>query len=417
MKSITLMGAGYVGLPTAALLAKAGFEVLAVDKDPARVQAINSRSHISEEDSINALLHDPIVQRHLRAGLTVVPSDVFFICVPTPIHPEDKTPDLRAILDAAKKIAQVLRPGNRVIIESTLPVGCTRTFIVPLLEESGLKAGEDFFVAYCPERVLIGNAIKEITENARLIGGINPLSAEKAMEVYRQFVHGPIFLVSDLEAEICKLAENAYRDVNIAFANELAALCEKAGVNPMHVIALTNQHPRVHILNPGIGVGGHCIPVDPWFLVHADPSNTHLIQCARKINDERPLRIAEILRQAVANIPNPLIALSGLAYKPNCKDTRESPAKKVLSLLQSEGFQVRATDPLIYPDTYPGLASLAEGADLLAILVEHEITRQELAEKEPDIRQRMRTPNILRFYPPEEPAPAEPETLSALILG
>ncbi len=414
VKTVTVIGAGYVGLPTAGLLAKAGFEVLAVDKNPERVRAINSHTLEGEEESINHLLKDPEVQRRLRAGDTVVPSDVFFICVPTPIHPKSKAPDLDAVQESAEKISQVLQPGNQVIVESTLPIACTRTLITPTLERSGLRAGEDFFLAYCPERVLMGNALKEITENARVIGGINPISAEKAGEIYQRFVKGPLFLVSDIEAEICKLAENAYRDVNIAFANELSALCERAGVNPMRVIALANQHPRVHILNPGIGVGGHCIPVDPWFLVHADPQNTQIIQCSRKINDERPQRIADALLRAVANIQDPLIALSGLAYKPNCKDTREAPARTILSLLQERGLRLRISDPLVHPDTYPGLVNLARGADLLAILVEHDITRRELAEQEPLIRQNMRTPNILRFYIPEEPQPIASKELITL---
>ncbi|MEM4408741.1 MAG: nucleotide sugar dehydrogenase [Candidatus Caldarchaeum sp.] len=416
MNSVTLIGAGYVGLPTAALLAKAGFEVLAVDKNPERVKAINSHSLSVEEDSINNLLRDPKVQGRLRAGHTVVPADIFFICVPTPIDPETCAPDLDAVEEASQKIAQVLKAGNLVIIESTLPVACTRTFIAPILEKSGLRSGKEFFLAYCPERVLMGDAIREITQNSRIIGGINPISAEKAGEVYQQFVHGDLFFVSDIEAEICKLAENAYRDVNIAFANELSALCEKTEVNPMRVIALANQHPRVHILNPGIGVGGHCIPVDPWFLVHTDPLNTMLIQYARKINDERPQRIAELLHQKVADIPDPLIAVSGLSYKPDCKDTRESPAKKIITILKSKGLRVVASDPLVQPDTYPGLAKLAEGADLLAILVEHQITRRELAEKKSIILQQMRTPRIIHFYAPEELQPEKPKTLSTSIL-
>ncbi|MCH8274624.1 MAG: nucleotide sugar dehydrogenase [Armatimonadetes bacterium] len=402
VEKVVIIGAGYVGLPTAVLLARAGISVHAVDVKRELVDAINDGTLRVEEDSINRLLEDPEVRGKLSAGADPEPADAFFICVPTPIDYRRKIANLSNLKAACRTILPCLEPGNLVIIESTVPVLCTRETVKPILESGGLEVGRDLFLAYCPERVLPGNAIEEITENARVIGGVDERSTQKAAGLYRRFVNGSLHLASDVEAEICKLAENAFRDVNIAFASELAALCESIGVDPMRVVRLANYHPRVNILSPGIGVGGHCIPVDPWFIAEVDRVNSTLIQCARLINDLRPHRIAARIREAVGGLSKPRIVAHGLAFKPNCRDLRASPAGQIVDLLRSEGYDVTAVDPLIEAGAYPGLVEMARDADLIAVLVEHDVTLQEIAGREKEILAAMRTPKILRFYPPVE---------------
>ncbi|MCW5945766.1 MAG: nucleotide sugar dehydrogenase [Fimbriimonadales bacterium] len=399
-RKVVVVGAGYVGLPTAALLAKSGLETVAFDINKDHVDAINEGTLRVEEDSINALLTDKTVRQNLRAAIEIEPADVFFICVPTPIDPKRKIADLSHVVSACETIASVLQKGNLVIVESTIPVLCTRETVKPILERSGLKIDADVCLAHCPERVLPGNAIHEITNNSRVIGGISEKSSNAAVRIYRHFVNGELHIATDVEAEICKLSENAYRDVNIAFANELAALCEQINVDPMRVIEMANHHPRVNILNPGIGVGGHCIPVDPWFISEIDRENSTLIQCARRINDARPEKIAARIRQAVADIPNPKIVAVGTAFKTNCKDQRESPAMRVIELLTCDGYDVHPIDPEVQGDSYPGLEQAAQNADLIVVLVEHDSVIDELSEREERILDAMRNPRILRLYRP-----------------
>jgi UDP-N-acetyl-D-mannosaminuronic acid dehydrogenase len=399
-RKAVVVGAGYVGLPTAALLAKSGIETVALDINRDHVDSINEGTLRVEEDSINTLLKDKAVRQNLRATTEIEPADAFFICVPTPIDPRRKTADLSHVVSACEAIASVLQINNVVIVESTIPVLCTRETVKPILERSGLKIDTDVCLAHCPERVLPGNAIQEITNNARVIGGISEKSSNAAVRIYRHFVNGALHIATDVEAEICKLSENAYRDVNIAFANELAALCEQISVDPMRVIGMANHHARVNILNPGIGVGGHCIPVDPWFISEIDRENSTLIQCARRINDSRPEKIAARIRQAVADIPNPKIVAVGTAFKPNCKDQRESPAMRVIELLQFDGYNVYPIDPEVQEDNYPGLEQAAQNADLIVVLVEHDSVVDELSKREDRILDAMRNPRILRIYRP-----------------
>jgi UDP-N-acetyl-D-mannosaminuronic acid dehydrogenase len=402
IKTACVVGAGYVGLPTAALLARSGIQVTLVDIDVAIVEAINARTHEVEEDSINRLLDDPIVVQNLTSSLTPAASDAFFVCVPTPIEHESKRADLSFVVAACESIVPVLSSASIVIVESTIPALCTRNTVMPILERTGLKAGIDFHVAHCPERVMPGNALAEIVGNSRVIGGVTPACALAAADVYRYFAHGELHLASDIEAEICKLSENAFRDVNIAFANELAAVCAGLGIDSMRVINLANQHPRVQILAPGIGVGGHCIPVDPWFIAETDPNNSTLIQCARKINDGKPERIAAAIRAAVEHIGSPRIVCSGTAFKPNCKDERESPALAVIRFLQDAGLEVVAVDPVVDGARYETLEIAAAGADLIAVLVEHSATNDELRDRQKVIEDAMREPTIMRFFQPAD---------------
>lgn len=386
---VCVVGLGYIGLPTATLAASAGNEVIGVDTNQSIVDSINSaHSHITEA-GLNELVVKVVQNGNLRAQTNVVGADIYLVAVPTPIT-ESKKADLNYVLSAAKSVASVLSKGSLFIVESTIPPKCTENTIIPILETSGLKAGEDFYVAHCPERVIPGKILYELENNDRVIGGLNAKSAEMAKEFYETFVNGEIFTTGLTEAELTKLSENAYRDVNIAYANELALICETLGVDAWEVIKLANRHPRVNILTPGPGVGGHCIAVDPWFLVETCPQQTHLIAAARKVNDDRPDRIAAAVkaRLAVLNIDRPVVACLGLTYKANVADMRESPAVAVVSSLMRGGFVVRMCDPYANSESSYKLMSVDDavtGADALVLLVDHDEYRaldpRELAKK------------------------------------
>jgi UDP-N-acetyl-D-mannosaminuronic acid dehydrogenase len=397
---IAVVGAGYVGLPLALLLANAGRDVLVIDTDQDKVTAIDDGTwHVDEED-LHSLLVDPAVRSHLRATTTAEEADVFVIAVPTPTDKRKKLADLRSLEAALHSIVPVLQRGNLVIVESTIPPLTTRDVVTPILETSGLKVGADLLVAHCPERVLPGNTLYEMTHNDRLIGGSTPEATDRAAQLYRLFVDGALLVTDDITAELAKLAENSYRDINIAFANELAAVAEGIEIDPLEVIRLANRHPRVNIHQPGIGVGGHCLPLDPWFIKQVDADNTTLISAARLVNDGRPARIASRVRQAVRAVPNPVIVAVGATYKPNVSDTRESPAGEVVGLLREDGYAVMHVDPHVQSMSYESLAAASHGADCLVILVEHEKVRVELDEDGPAILSGMRTPIVLRFYQP-----------------
>ena len=297
---------------------------------------------------------------------------MFVIAVPTPVDPIRKIADLTAIKEAVRAVAGVVRPGNLVIIESTIPPLATRSIIAPLLaSESGLSVPGDVQLAHCPERILPGDIFQEIVHNDRLVGGIDEGSAVAAAEVYEAFVQGELIRTSDLVAELSKLMENTYRDVNIALANELAQICLSLGADSREVFDYANRHPRVNILSPGIGVGGHCIPIDPWFLKEAAPYDSRLISTARLINDEMPRRTAARIRREVADLPTPRIVALGATYKPDSQDQRESPARAVVNLLVDDGYDVQHLDPLIPEMSYQDLAAEVSGADLIVVLVSH----------------------------------------------
>jgi UDP-N-acetyl-D-mannosaminuronic acid dehydrogenase len=291
-----------------------------------------------------------------------------------------------------------LQKGNLVIIESTIPPLTCREIIIPLLEKSGLKVGTDVLLCHCPERILPGNIFEEIVHNDRVIGGIDQESSLAAREIYSSFVKGDLYLTDDVTAELCKLMENTYRDVNIALANEFALVAEGLGVNIKEAIFLANKHPRVSILNPGIGVGGHCISIDPWFIKEVDPKHTNLIMTARRINDEMPEKIASQIRKKVKDLVKPQIVALGAAYKPDTYDIRESPAIKIVNLLREDGYQVELYDPLVKEYAYDSLLDVVEGKDCLVVLVEHKKIVQELESNLELIKSRMRNPLIVRFY-------------------
>ena len=373
---VCVVGLGYIGLPTATLAAIAGHDVVGVDTNPAVIKSLQSGVTHIQEPGLAELVAQAVVQGKLRARTDVVPSDAFVVAVPTPIA-EDKTADLKYVRAATYSVAPHMARGSLFIVESTIPPGCTEDIIIPILEESGLVAGDDFYVAHCPERVLPGKLIHELVHNDRIIGAFDEASAERARSFYAAFVDGDIVITGLKEAELTKLTENAYRDVGIAFANELALICERLGVDVWEVIDMANRHPRVRILNPGPGVGGHCIAVDPWFLVETCPEETPLIAAARRVNDQRPERIVEIVEAELArtDVERPIIASLGLTYKADVGDVRCSPAIEIVSLLKQKGFEVRVCDPLAdgeSPYECIPVEKAVDGADALLLLVEHD---------------------------------------------
>ena len=373
---ICVIGLGYIGLPTASMFARNGIRVTGVDNNAQVVESLRqSKVHIYEpglNDVVREVLHDG----SLQIASYPTEADAFIIAVPTPFY-DDKKADLSYVRAAAESIVPVLRPGNLVVLESTSPPLTTRDVVKPILEKSGLKAGSDFLLAYSPERVLPGQIMKELVENARVIGGIDEASAQAGSDLYKVIVKGEIVLTDATTSEMVKLMENTYRDVNIAIANEFSRLAERFGVDIWEAVAIANRHPRVRILNPGPGVGGHCISVDPWFLVESAPDITPLIHTARVVNDGQPGFVLSTLKELLPDLRGRRIAVLGLAYKPDVDDLRESPAIEVAHLLVKEGAVVKAYEPF-RPD-YPlegvtmttSLADTLVDAEILLLLVGH----------------------------------------------
>jgi len=389
MKKVCLIGLGCIGLPTACILSGKGFKVVGVDTNQKLVEELNQVNIDPLEPGLANLANSAIKSGNFIPKLSPEEADAFMICVPTPPTEENKA-DFTFVKDAAESILPYLRKGNLVILESTVPPGTTEETLKPILEKSGLEIGNELHLAYCPERVLPGNILKELVENDRIIGGIDAESAELAQEIYQSFVEGEIYLTDATTAEMAKLVENSFRDVNIAFANELSRICDKLNLNVWEVIELANKHPRVSILKPGPGVGGHCIAVDPFFIVEKAPEEVKLIKTARGVNDSMPDYIVEKIEKAVkeVEIKRPIIACLGMTYKAGIGDLRGSPALKVVRRLREKGYSVRACDPYIRDFTEFPLFSLeetVEGADCLVLLVDHrkfrEINPHELVKK------------------------------------
>ncbi len=334
MEKVCMIGLGYIGLPTASLLATKGFQVHGVDVNTKAVELINQGLiHIYEPD-LDVMVKAATQSGNLKASFEPTKADVFILAVPTPFK-DQHVPDVSYVEGAAKSIAPYIEPGNLIILESTSPVGTTEKvaqwiresrpdLVVPPSDHK--KSEEQIYIAHCPERVLPGQILKELVDNDRIIGGIDKASTERAKKFYQRFVNGEILLTNARTAELAKLTENAFRDVNIAFANELSLICDELHVNVWELIELANHHPRVNILQPGPGVGGHCIAVDPWFIVDAAPEQAKLIHQARLVNDNKPYYILEKLKEKIAKFKDPAIACFGLAFKKNIDDLRESPA-------------------------------------------------------------------------------------------
>jgi len=374
MKKVCVIGLGYIGLPTASLLGTKGYEVLGVDVDTRVVETINRGEVHIVEPGLDILVRSAIQSGNLTAALEPAEADIFILAVSTPFK-EGYQPDLSQVEAASRRIAPVLKPGNLVILESTSPVKTTEDVIAPILREAGHKVGEDVFVAHCPERVLPGRILTELVENDRIVGGINEASAEVAAEFYREFVSGEVLVTDAATAEFSKLAENTFRDVNIALANEISILCDREGINPWDVIALANRHPRVQILQPGPGVGGHCIAVDPWFLVARAPEQARLIRTAREVNDGKIGWVVDKVKSCAGRFKRPVIACLGLAFKADIDDLRESPAVKIVNRLIAEDVgQIVVSEPNIKSHdrfTLIGYEEAVVQADIVLLLVDH----------------------------------------------
>jgi UDP-N-acetyl-D-mannosaminuronic acid dehydrogenase len=378
---VGVLGLGYVGLPTAAVLATVGRRVAGFDLRRDILDTINAgRIHIVEPE-LDALVRAAVLAGTLRAVSEPAPARTHLICVPTPIT-SDHRPDLSHVESAAHALVPVVRPGNLVVLESTVPPGTLRELVAPILARSGLVPGRDLFVAHAPERVLPGAVLREVVENERIVGGLTDACTDRCADFYEGFVRGAVHRATAEVAELTKLAENAFRDVNIAYANELANVCARLGLDVWEVIRLANRHPRVQILRPGPGVGGHCIAVDPWFIAAAAPVDTPLIQAARRVNDSRPDHVLAQVRHLAERLRRPVIACLGLTYKPDIDDLRESPALHIAQALAStDDSDLLLVEPHLKQSPIPGAAlvdlprALAE-ADILVILVAHRQFRQ-----------------------------------------
>jgi len=376
-----VIGLGYIGLPTAAIIASHGHRVTGYDINPDILAKIaKGQIHINEPD-LEILVSEEVHGGRLRVSPDIVPADVFIIAVPTPFKDSKQgipQPDLKHVLSAAKSIATVIKPGNLVILESTSPVGTTSLISSILTDCSGLSL-QDFRLAYCPERVLPGNIVKELVMNDRVIGGMDLASTQFCRDFYASFCKGHLLTTDSKTAELVKLAENSFRDVNVAFANELSIVCSQFGIDVLELVHLANYHPRVNILSPGCGVGGHCIAVDPWFIAASAPSITPLIQTARRVNNYKKDWVVTQIVSFASKLESqdgvrPIIGCLGLSYKPDVADLRESPAVDIVFELTRLGYRVLACEPNISSHPTINLCSeeeLASKSDLIVLLVNH----------------------------------------------
>jgi UDP-N-acetyl-D-mannosaminuronic acid dehydrogenase len=393
-KTVCVVGLGYIGLPTASMFATNGYRVSGSPVRSVHVHGVDINSKIIErlkqgivhikEPGLETVVKAAITSGNLDIGVKPVPSDVFIIAVPTPHNEEPgqaPTADLSFVKSAMESILPVLKKGNLVILESTSPPGTTEKMIIPMIKAAGFEPGKDVGVAYCPERVIPGKTMKELISNDRIIGAISESWGEMAKQLYRSFVSGEIFLTDPTTAEMVKLVENTYRDVNIAFANEMAMLCEKLKISVWDVVKMANRHPRVNIHNPGPGVGGHCISVDPWFLVGDFPNDTPLVRTARETNDRMPGNVTAIIKELLGSKTSGKIAILGIAYKANVDDKRQSPAIAVIEKLQKAcpSFELAVHDPHVPHEFYPTLETdldkVLKDADLAVILTGHDAYR------------------------------------------
>ena len=390
---VCVFGLGYIGLPTAAMFAHHGAEVIGVDVNQHAIDTINQGKIHIVEPGLEEIVKKAVDKGQLKASLTPEKSDAYLIAVPTPFKGDEHTPDLSYIQSVSKALAPVLAKGDVVILESTSPVGTTEKLVKWLAEERPDLSFPDFyepeneadiFVAYCPERVLPGKVVEELISNDRIIGGMTKESTKKAQEVYQLFVKGDLVPTNSRTAEMAKLTENASRDVDIAFANELSIISDKLDINVWELIELANRHPRVNILQPGAGVGGHCIAVDPWFIVNQNPLEARITRMAREINDEKPKWVVNKINEQIEalkqnGVARPKVALLGLAFKPDIDDLRESPAVNIArDMLDADEAELLLVEPNISElpkslmfGNLVELESALEQADVIAILVGH----------------------------------------------
>lgn len=375
MKKICVIGLGYIGLPTASVFARAGYDVLGVDVNQKVVDSLNEGKVTIEEVDLPELVAEVVANGHLKASVKPEKADVFIIAVPTPIH-ADHSANVDYVEEATKSIIPFLEKGNIVIVESTIPPRTMDDLVAPIIEEAGFDPRTDVYLAHCPERVLPGRILIELIENTRIVGGLTPEAATKAGDVYRAVITGDVIETEAVTAEMSKLMENTFRDVNIALANELAKISARLGVNAHDVIALANKHPRVNIHLPGPGVGGHCLAVDPYFIVEKAREESPLIAQSRAINNSMPHFVIQQIERMTSELEKPVIAVCGLTYKGNIDDVRESPAIEIAEmLLENSRYDVRIHDPHVTNEqvSFPlqSLEEATKGANLLVVLVDH----------------------------------------------
>ncbi|WIM44404.1 nucleotide sugar dehydrogenase [Methanosarcina mazei] len=372
MSKICVLGQGYIGLPTALLFANNGHEVVGIDVNKRVVDTLKAGKMPFEEKGFQELLDGAIAKNAFRAESLVEEADTFLVAVPTPFDSEMRMADLKYVVSACEMIVPHLKKGNLVIIESTIPPKTCDKQVKQILEKSILKMCEDFYVSHCPERAIPGNTLHEMVYNDRVIGGVDEKSTQLTAELYSSFVKGNLYLTTSTTAEMIKLMENTFRDVNIALANEFAQIADDYGIDVWKAIEIANKHPRVSILKPGPGVGGHCIAIDPWFLTE-NANNSSLIMMSRQINDSMPQYVLKMVKEILVGIENPTITVFGVAYKGDIADTRATPAKKFIRLAEKEGFKVKIYDPFVKEWSYPilELGEAVEGSDCIVVLTDH----------------------------------------------
>ncbi len=376
-KKICVLGLGYIGLPTAAMFATHGHKVVGVDIRQDVVDALNHARITIEEPYLDILVQAAVKSENLIGSLHPEEADVFIIAVPTPIG-KDKTADMSYVEMAAKSIVPCVKKGDIVVLESTSPPGTVRDVLCPILAESNLEVGKEIYVGHSPERVLPGHILMELVNNNRIVGGISRESAEKIRDIYKIFVNGEIYVTDETTAEMCKVMENTFRDVNIALANELARICENSGIDAWEVIRLCNMHPRVNIHSPGPGVGGHCLAVDPWFVVEKNPETAKMIRLSRDTNDSMPLFVAERIEGITGDPKGKKVCILGVTYKADVDDLRESPILKLVDILCEKGYEVEAYDPHAtgFECEAKSLEGAAEDADIVVLGVGHDVFRK-----------------------------------------
>lgn len=378
-KKVCIVGLGYIGLPTAALLANNNFEVIGVDINKKTVDIVNEGKIHIVEPGLELLVANAVNSGNLKANTIPIISDIYMICVPTPFHENENLhlPNIDYVVAATESISRLIKKGDLIILESTSPVGTTE-IVADTLANAGVEI-EDVYIAYCPERVVPGKVIEELVNNDRVVGGINEISSKIVSNFYRQFVKGAVLETDARTAEMCKLTENSFRDVNIAFANELSIICDKEGIDVWKLINLANRHPRVNVLQPGSGVGGHCIAVDPWFIVARNPEDAKIIKSAREVNNYKSKWVIDKIKSTANNFKSrtgkmPTISCLGLSFKPDIDDLRESPAVNIVLSLIGENFNIKAVEPNINAHEIIQLISYDDAlksSDIIVVLVKH----------------------------------------------
>ncbi|WP_175640260.1 nucleotide sugar dehydrogenase [Metabacillus schmidteae] len=391
---LTVLGLGYIGLPTAVMFAKHGVQVHGVDVNAKVVAMLNNKELHIEEPGLPEMLAEVIDNGTLTVGTEPKAADAYIIAVPTPIN-ADKSANLDYVRSATEMIVPYVEKGNLVILESTVPPKTIENIMMPVLEKTGLVFGEELYISHSPERVLPGKLFEELVSNDRIVGGINEKSSQLTVDLYKAFVKGTIHVTDSTTAEMVKLMENTYRDINIAYANELARIAENIGFNVWEAIDLANCHPRVNIHKPGPGVGGHCIAVDPYFIIEQAPQEARLITLAREINTSTPVTVVSLVDKVLKGINHATVSVFGLAFKGNIDDMRESPALEIVEELKAKGFDLKIYDPYV-KDSYENKANSVEEAvensDLILVLTDHAVFKDINFD---EVKNKMRTPKIL----------------------